>query len=98
MIVHGVNVPASSRPQGVFLIGGLATGRDSFGVLVGQRQGRALRYLGTVEIGYNRASVALLMERAAPLGRSSSPFDVRAALARVQANSSRPASLEAPTA
>ena len=50
------------------------TGRDRFGVLVGRRHGRSLRFLGTVERGYNRASVAQLTERAAPLTRSSSPF------------------------
>jgi bifunctional non-homologous end joining protein LigD len=52
----------------------LATGRDRFCVLVGQPQGRALHFLGTVEMGYSRASVALLTEQAAPLTCSSSPF------------------------
>jgi hypothetical protein len=63
------------RREGVFPIGGIAATSSGFaGVLVGQREGGALHYLGTVEIGYNRESVAVLMDRAAPLTRSSSPF------------------------
>jgi ATP-dependent DNA ligase len=49
------------RREDVFMIGGLATGRDRFGVLVGRRQGRSFHYLGTVEMGYSAASVALLI-------------------------------------
>ena len=67
-------VKVKQRREGVFLIGGLATGRDRFGVLVGQRQARALRFLGTVEMGYSRTSVSALMEGAVGLVRASSPF------------------------
>jgi bifunctional non-homologous end joining protein LigD len=68
-------VKVKQRREGVFPIGGIATTSDGFvGALVGQRHGRMLHYLGTMEMGYNRASVALLLDRSASLVRPTSPF------------------------
>ena len=56
-------VKVKQRRSGVFVVAGMVTRGERFAVLVGQRQGRALAYLGTVEMGYNRASVSELMAR-----------------------------------
>jgi hypothetical protein len=44
-------VKVKQRKEAVFLVGGTVTGGERFAVLVGERHGRDLRYLGTVEMG-----------------------------------------------
>jgi bifunctional non-homologous end joining protein LigD len=58
-------------------------GGEFAGLLVGRRIGRRLRFLGTVELGFGRATVADLLVRSQALRRSTSPFGHRGAGRRV---------------
>jgi bifunctional non-homologous end joining protein LigD len=64
--------------SGEFLIGGYTRGngaRAPLGaLLLGYRDGKALRYAGHVGSGLDEASIATLLERSAKLKRSDSPF------------------------
>jgi len=64
--------------SGEFLIGGYTRGngaRAPLGaLLLGYRDGRALRYAGHVGSGLDEASIAALLERSAQLKRPDSPF------------------------
>ena len=59
----------------VFVIGGITTTSHGFaGVLVGQRAGRTLRFLGTIEMGYSTQAVSELLAKSQRLSSPSSPF------------------------
>ena len=64
--------------SGEFLIGGYTRGngaRAPLGaLLLGYREGKALRYAGHVGSGLDEASIAALLERSAKLKRADSPF------------------------
>jgi bifunctional non-homologous end joining protein LigD len=65
--------------SGEFLIGGYTRGngaRAPLGaLLLGYREGKALRYAGHVGSGLDEASIAALLERSAKLKRPDSPFE-----------------------
>lgn len=67
-----------SAHTGEFLIGGYTRGkgaREPLGaLLLGYREGKALRYAGHVGSGLDDEIIAKLLERAAKLGRPDSPF------------------------
>jgi bifunctional non-homologous end joining protein LigD len=69
-----------------FLIGGYTRGngaRAPLGaLLLGYREGKALRYAGHVGSGLDEASIAALLERSATLERPDSPFEERPPLHR----------------
>jgi bifunctional non-homologous end joining protein LigD len=69
-----------------FLIGGYTRGngaRAPLGaLLLGYREGKALRYAGHVGSGLDEASIAALLERSANLKRPDSPFEERPPLHR----------------
>ena len=63
------------RYEGAFAIGGIAKDGDHFrGLLLGRRRGRGLPYVGFVEYGFTRGSVAELFDRSRRLVRTTSPF------------------------
>jgi len=72
--------------SGEFLIGGYTRGngaRAPLGaLLLGYREGKALRYAGHVGSGLDEASIAALLERSAKLERPDSPFEERPPLHR----------------
>jgi len=72
--------------SGEFLIGGYTRGngaRAPLGaLLLGYREGKALRYAGHVGSGLDEASIAALLERSAKLKRPDSPFEERPPLHR----------------
>jgi bifunctional non-homologous end joining protein LigD len=72
--------------SGEFLIGGYTRGngaRAPLGaLLLGYREGKALRYAGHVGSGLDEASIAALLERSATLERPDSPFEERPPLHR----------------
>jgi bifunctional non-homologous end joining protein LigD len=72
--------------SGEFLIGGYTRGngaRAPLGaLLLGYREGKALRYAGHVGSGLDEASIAALLERSAKLRRPDSPFEERPPLHR----------------
>ena len=68
-------VKVKQRREGVFVIGGITTTSHGFaGVLVGQRAGRTLRFLGTIEMGYSTQAVSELRAKSQRLSSPSSPF------------------------
>jgi bifunctional non-homologous end joining protein LigD len=72
------------RQEGQFHIGAIRFDSGEFaGLLVGQRVGRRLRFVGTVELGFIRAAVEDLLVRSHALRRSTSPFGHRGAGRRV---------------
>jgi bifunctional non-homologous end joining protein LigD len=72
--------------SGEFLIGGYTRGngaRAPLGaLLLGYREGKALRYAGHVGSGLDEASIAALLERSAKLERPDPPFEERPPLHR----------------
>jgi bifunctional non-homologous end joining protein LigD len=63
------------RLEGVFVLAGIARDRDGHLMLiVGGREGRALRFAGTVGFGVTRRVVDGLYPRIEPLVRATSPF------------------------
>jgi bifunctional non-homologous end joining protein LigD len=67
-----------SAQSAEFLIGGYTRGngaREPLGaLLLGYREGKALRYAGHVGSGLDEATIAMLLERSAKLKRADSPF------------------------
>ena len=67
-----------SAQSGEFLIGGYTRGngaREPLGaLLLGYREGKALRYAGHVGSGLDEATITMLLERSAKLKRTASPF------------------------
>ena len=72
--------------SGEFLIGGYTRGKGARAplgaLLLGYREGKALRYAGHVGSGLDEASIAALLERSATLERADSPFEERPPLHR----------------
>lgn len=66
------------RREGVFILAGIARDRDGYLMLiVGVREGRALRFAGTVGFGVTRRVVDTLYPRIERLVRATSPFRER---------------------
>jgi bifunctional non-homologous end joining protein LigD len=66
------------RREGVFELAGVARDRDGLLMLVvGVREGRELRYAGTVSFGVTKRVVSQLHPLIEPLGRASAPFAER---------------------
>src|SRR5215831_8929699 len=72
--------------SGEFLIGGYTRGngaREPLGaLLLGYREGKALRYAGHVGSGLDETTIAAFLERSAKLKRPDSPFEERPPLHR----------------
>jgi bifunctional non-homologous end joining protein LigD len=66
------------RREGVFILAGIARDQDGYLMLiVGVRDGRALRFAGTVGFGVTRRLVDSLYPQIEPLVRATSPFRER---------------------
>jgi bifunctional non-homologous end joining protein LigD len=66
------------RREGVFILAGIARDQDGYLMLiVGVRDGRALRFAGTVGFGVTRRVVDGLYPQIEPLVRATSPFRER---------------------
>jgi bifunctional non-homologous end joining protein LigD len=67
-----------ARREGEFVIGGFTlpkAGRPRFGaLLVGLREGRTLRYCGSVGTGFSEETLLALLEKLHPLQRDACPF------------------------
>jgi bifunctional non-homologous end joining protein LigD len=75
---RGVWKKVKVRREGVFILAGIAKDRDGYMMLVvGVREGRALRFAGTVGFGVTRRVVASLYPILEPLARATSPFRER---------------------